>query len=712
MEARPRLELRRMPFQLGDWVVHPTRNRLERDGVAVVLRPKAMDVLAALAARPGEVVTRDALMSSVWPGSFAGDGVLCRAVFELREALHDPSHQPRYVETVARRGYRLAQAVVELPATPPPPAEAGPVPAAPSAEVPGRRRRLVLVAAAAMLTMGSLLGTSHLRPAGTAHARPVPRVAVLPFENLGGPGDEFLGAGLAEEISGRLAELRGLDVVPSSLAFSAVDRKAGTVAIGRRLAADFLVTGGTRWDHATNRVRVTPRVIRVADEAQIWAEVLDRGTGDLLRVQAEIAATVAGRLQVVVQQSELASLQDAPTTSAEAYRAYLEGRWHTRRPRSSGEGLLLAVRLQERATTLDPSFAEAWAELARDHADLYHVGGDAEADRCRQARKAAERASTLAPHKPAVHLASALICYWCDKDFEAALRELDQAKGLHADLGEVWEAEAWIRRRQGRWAEAVASFRAALELKPRDPLALTELGVTMALLRRFEEAQEYLARAATIEPDNPVPFIAASDIERRRGDLAAARLALARAPRQDSDEVQCSWAVQTMFERDFEAALRHLGEATGQGSRSVGETVWMLEMRGELLTLAGRAGEARAAFARAVETAGAETPDGPGVTSTTGPLAMALAGVGRVEEARRLAERLRRQCDAATDAVDCAFDREYAARALAFAGDREQAMTILESLLEEPSALTRPVLELDPVWSTYLRVPSGAGRGV
>lgn len=712
MDARPRLEPRREPFRLGDWLAQPSRNRLERDGIPVVVRPKAMDVLAILASRPGEVVTRDALMDAVWPGSFAGDGVLCRAVYELREALGDSCHAPRYIETVARRGYRLAEPVREPPAPCATPAEQPP-PAAPPP--PGhslqRRRLLVAVAAAAMLTLGALLATSHWRSPATVQARSLPRVAVLPFDNLGGADDEYLAAGLAEEISGRLAGLRGLVVVPPTAALTVADRATGAAAIGRRLAADYLVTGGTRWDHATNRVRVTPRVVRVADDTQIWAEVLDRDTADLLQVQAEIAATVAGRLQVALQQSELASLRRAPTSNPEAYRAYLEGRWHTRRPRTSGEGLLLAVRQQERATALDPAFAEAWAELARDHADLYHVGGDLEPSRCRAARAAARQAVTLQPDAPSVHLASALICYWCDKDFDSALRELDQAKGLHADLAEVWEAEAWIRRRQGRWADAVASFRAALELNPRDPLVLTELGVTLGLLRRYDEALDLLAAAGTVEPDNPAPAIAAAEIEQRRGDLAAARRALERAPHQDGLPVQVSWALQATLERRIDVALAHLGGVGLGGDASAGSSASLLVMRGELLMLAGRTTEAADAFRRALATAGPEAVGGEQVTVLSGEMTIALASLGRKDEARRLAARILARCDAGGDAVDCGFARGAAARALAIVGDRQQARELVAELVETPSGLTEPLLRLCPIWAASLPLPAPTPSG-
>lgn len=693
------LEPRRGPFKLGDWVVQPTRNRIERDRVVVLVRPKAMDVLAALAARPGAVVAKETLLDTVWPGQPTSDSVLSRAIFELREALSDQAQQPRYIETVARRGYRLAAAVTDLdgnPDTPKPDA------AEPRLELEPRRRwrpGLAPVAAAALvlLGLGAWSGSSPKADLSPVHATTVPRVAVLPFENLGEPSDEYLSVGMAEEISSRLAGLRAMQVVACSAESRRLTAR-GVEETGRRLRVDYVVSGAVRWDHRANRVRVTPRVVRIADGAQVWADTFDRDATDLLGVQGEIASSVGGRLPVVIQQHELATLQHAPTANPDAYRAYLEGRWHARRSRSSGEGLRLAVRLQERATGLDPAFAEAWAELGRDHANLYHLGSDLEPEQCRQASSAVATAVALAPRRPHVLLASALVSYWCDKDFDGALARLEETKRLRADLSEVWEAEAWVRRRQGRWQESIVGFKAALDLSPQDPLLLGELGSTLVLVRRYQDALAAFEQASSCDPDNPGPWLAQAEVHWQVGDLPAARAVLARTPHDDTDAVRSMWAIHEMLEGHPEAALERLGPAGSRDEGTVSSTVSYLALRGDILTQLGRQSEAREAYLRALRAAGMDADCRSASDNVSREVGTVLARLGRTEAARHMVERLVGAQGESPDAVNHCFDREQAARVLVALGEHDRAAGLVAELLQEPSALTPQLLALDPAW--------------
>lgn len=685
---------------LGDWLVQPTRNRIERDRVVVLVRPKAMDVLAALAARPGTVVAKEALLDTVWPGQPTSDSVLSRAVFELREALSDQAQQPRYIETVARRGYRLAAAVTEIGAADDFP-RPGPMELRPKPE-PRRSWRWGRAPAAAVagaaLALSAWSGSSFLADHAATEGVAASRVAVVPFENLGEASDEYLSAGMTEEISSRLAGLRAMQVVACSIGSGQLAAR-GVEEIGRRLQVDYVVSGAVRWDRRSNHIRITPRVVRVADGSQVWAETFDRDATDLLGVQGEIASAVAGRLPVVIQQHELATLQHAPTANEDAYRTYLEGRWYARRSRSSGEGLRLAVRLQERATGLDPAFADAWAELGRDHANLYHNGSDLEPEQCLQASSAVSRAVALSPKRPHVLLASALVSYWCAKDLEGALATLQETKRLRADLSEVWEAEAWVQRRQGRWQESIAGFKAALDLSPQDPLLLNELGTTLALVRRYQDALEAFGQASSCDPKNPTPLLGQVEVYWQIGDLPAARAVLMRTPHPDADMVRGKWAVQEMLEGCFEAALEKLGPAGNRDDGTVASAVAYSTLRGDLLTLLGRQPEAREAYLRALRSAGVDEDGGSASPRISREVGVVLARLGRIEAARRMAERLLDAHGKNSDAVERGFDREQAARVLVALGEHDRAAGLVAELLQEPSGLTPRLLALDPAWA-------------
>ncbi|HNX48938.1 MAG TPA: winged helix-turn-helix domain-containing protein [Thermoanaerobaculaceae bacterium] len=678
---------------LGAWLVEPTRNRIQRDAVVVLVRPKAMNVLATLAAWPGTVVTKETLLDAVWPGQPTSDSVLSRAVFELREALSDQAQEPRYIETVARRGYRLAAAVTEPDTVGQGSGEPTCQPAPPRTW--WRRRSAWVAAALAMLAVGGWLGARHLFGPSPAAAS---RVGVLPFENLGEATDEFLAAGMADEISSRLAELRAVQVVACPRASA---RPAGGAIdeIGRRLRVDYLVAGTVRWDHRANRVRITPRVVRIADGSQVWVGAFDRDATDMLAVQGEIAASVGSRLPVAIQEHELTTLKNAPTASPDAYRAYLEGRWRSRRARSSSESLRVAARLQERATTLDPAFAEAWAELGRDHADIFHTGLDLEPEQCGQAASAIARAVELAPDRPQILLASALVSYWCDKDFEKALATLQEAKKLRADLSEVWEAEAWVQRRQGRWQESIAGFRAALDLSPQDPLLLRELGSTLALVRRYREALEVFEQAGACDPNNLAPLLSRAEVYWQLGDLPAARAVLSKVNHPDAADLRMMWTFQELLEGHTEAALGALGSTDDAAGEGVARAVDDSTLRGELLTLLGRHGEARAAYLRALRSAGVDEEGKSAAARVPREVGFILARLGRAEAARRHLDRLLASPDKNPDVLDRIYDREAAARLLVALGDHERAAALVADLLREPSSLTLQALALDPVWA-------------
>jgi TolB-like protein/DNA-binding winged helix-turn-helix (wHTH) protein len=308
-------------FRLGEWLVVPSQNLVALDGVPTHLRPKVMDVLVVLAASGGEVVANEAILEAVWGKRFLARSALSGAVCELRKVLGDDTQQPRFIETVAKRGYRLV-----APVTPAedslaglPPARPAPTPVAVSDySLPRSRRQLLLVGAAGVLAIAvaSFIIGPELGPAAP-HA--APRLVVLPFENLGGAADDDFAAGLGEEVMTRLSALRGLSVVaPERSAASALSsRPLGE--IGGELKASYAFLGTVRSSTVGPRrqVRITARLLRVADGAVLWAEVYDGTTDDMLAIQADIGSKVARALVDVLLASERETLASAPTTSEE-----------------------------------------------------------------------------------------------------------------------------------------------------------------------------------------------------------------------------------------------------------------------------------------------------------------------------------------------------------------------------------------------------------
>ena len=213
------------------------------------------------------------------------------------------------------------------------------------------------------------------------------RIVVLPFENLGPSEDEYFAAGVTGEIISRLASVRDLRVISRSSAFQ-YDRAGKTLQqIGRDLDVDHVLEGTVSWDRSdgASRVRISPELVRVADDTGIWGESYDAPMEDVFKLQTDIAEQVIGALGLVLLAPERASLESRPTENQEAYRAYLRGREVLLETPSSE----LAVQMFERAVELDPAFSEAWAGLSRAHSWRFH-GGDRTVARCDAAKAAAD----------------------------------------------------------------------------------------------------------------------------------------------------------------------------------------------------------------------------------------------------------------------------------------------------------------------------------
>ena len=312
-------------FRLGEWLVVPSQNLVTLDGVATHLRPKVMDVLVVLAASGSEVVANEAILEAVWGKRFLARSALSGAVCELRKVLGDDTQQPRYIETVAKRGYRLVAPVAPagdvaaaLPATLPA-AHPGPAPVAVSDfALPRSRRQLLAVGAAGVLAIAvaSFIIGPEIGPA-SQHA--TPRLVVLPFENLGDAADDDFAAGLGEEVTTRLSALPGLSVVaPERSAASALSsRPLGEIAGESNASFAFLGTVRSSPVGPRRPVRITARLLRVADGAVLWAEVYDGTTDDVLAIQADIGRKVARALADVLLASDRQTLATAPTTSEE-----------------------------------------------------------------------------------------------------------------------------------------------------------------------------------------------------------------------------------------------------------------------------------------------------------------------------------------------------------------------------------------------------------
>lgn len=359
-----------------------------------------------------------------------------------------------------------------------------------------------------LLALAAAWGITRYRDRPAASTGSERTLAVLPFENLGRPDDEYFADGITEEITNRLTGIGGLKVIARSSARQYKGSAKPIRQIGEELGAGYILAGTVRWERggdSTNRVRVSPELIRVADGTNVWAHGYDAIIAGVFQVQSDIARQVAGALDVALAGPERQALALRPTESSEAYDNYLRGNDYNQRG-SSEQNLKLAEQMYQRALELDSNFALAWASLARTHDNIYWFYIDRSDARLTKVREAVERALRLQPELPEAHVAAGYYHYHGKLDYESALREFNIAGKSRPNDSDILSSIGFVERRLGKWDEARANITKAAALDPRSIENSQEAGLTLMWMRSYSEAEPYLRRPTILAPDQPIAY--------------------------------------------------------------------------------------------------------------------------------------------------------------------------------------------------------------
>jgi TolB-like protein/Flp pilus assembly protein TadD len=574
---------------------------------------------------------------------------------------------------------------------------------------PAKRRRLSI----ALFILAPLLvvaGAVFLLRRGPAPGRPVQsnpveaeRVAVLPFENLGESGDAYFATGVTDEITGRLGSVRGLAVVSRASAFQYAGTKKSTHEIGNELAVKYLLTGTVRWARGpgtVERVRITPQLIRAADDTSLWTEVYEFAMDDIFSVQSKIAGSVVSELGLTLLEHERSSLEARPTGNMDAYQAFLRGRHLASQAHFTLSTWLAAVADFERAVTLDPNFALGWAELSRAHARLAYFRYDMSPQRHDQARQALFRARELNPESPEVHLAAGYYHLWLERDSEAALAEFEAASRGLPSSAEVQSARGELFRLHGDWEQSIRAYQATGSLSPRDGSAMVDVAETLWWMRRYPEALEASNRAISLSPDQPWAYLSKAYTLwswKGREGLEEARAALELVPK-DHEFAEWSWFWQEAFEERYAEALARM-EADPEGWIRIKIQAVPKALFAAIAHLSlGETERARQKFDTALRLLESEVRNSPEDGRYHSSLGVACAGLGRKEEAVREGRRGVELLPLSKDAVygiPHVIDLAYIHTLL---GAPEKAVEQLEVLLSHPGWVSEPWIRMDPRW--------------
>jgi TolB-like protein/DNA-binding winged helix-turn-helix (wHTH) protein len=493
----------------GSFEVDLTAGELRRQGLKIRLQDQPFRLLALLLERAGEVVTREELREELWPAdTFVDfDHSLNTAVRKLREALGDSAETPRYVETLARRGYRFVAPVTERGTAQPGHSTAAHVPSLRQAHAARRpaSARGALVVAVVACTAALVTYWAPRRPG--PRTRPGRRLtlAVLPFDNLSGDANqEYLSDGLTEEMITQLARLEPERLrVTARSSTSKYKRAAGDIGrLRQELGADYVLEGSLR--RAGERVRVTVQLIQAVDQTHVWAQTYDRDLRDVLVLQSEIARAVAAATALSLTPDAHARLARARPVGAESHQDYLRGRYFWNRRTEAA--LRQALGYFQRSIAADPDYAPAYSGLADCYSSLGAssvVGGLPPRQAMPEAKAAALRALQIDSTLAEAHNSLASVHLLYDWDLAASEKEFRRALELDPDYTTAHHLYSHTLLALGRTEESLAESERALELEPLHLVVNAHLGWHYYYTRQYGQAVEQYHKTLELDPAFP-----------------------------------------------------------------------------------------------------------------------------------------------------------------------------------------------------------------
>ena len=551
------------------------------------------------------------------------------------------------------------------------------------------------------------------RPTRSTMAVAEKSIAVLPFENLSrDPDNAYFADGIQDEILTRLAKIADLKVISRTSTQHYKSAPENLPEIAKQLGVAHILEGSVQ--KSGEAVRVNVQLIKAANDSHLWGDTFDRKLTDIFSVESEVAKAIADQLRAKLTGQEEQAISAKPTDNVEAYDAYLRGLAYYLKTAVTPSNFLGAQKYLKEAVRLDPKFALAWALLSYVDASGYLTRTLQPTVALREeARQAAETALALQPNLGETILAKGYYHYACLKDYETAVRYLEQARQLLPNKSVIPENLAYITRRRGQWDRSEAYFNEAERLDPRNVHILTQHAASYVLLRRFPEALRKLDQVLNIIPDDVDTLAVKASIAQAEGDLprAAALLAPLR-PGPDSPLELEGQVYQAILERRPAPMITRLQEVLAKPDPSLGYT------NGELRFWLGWAQDVGGDHAAAQETwrqarSELETflKEQPENFQLIGDLALTNMGLGDKAGALALAERNMAAVPIEKDAVEGFWPVEILARVAAQMGEPDRAIAALQKLLSIPyqgplgMSLTPALLRLDPMFDPLRNDP-------
>ena len=551
------------------------------------------------------------------------------------------------------------------------------------------------------LAVGALIWKDEV---AVKDAGPPAGIAIVPFESLS-PDKEntFFADGLYDGISTKLAKVARLKII----SHNSVAKYRGAhnaQEIGRALNVAHILVGTVRRD--AGRIHLNVQLIDTRDDSRVWSEEYDRDLNDVFALQTQIAQKIADRLDARVSSTERAAIDEPPTTDLVAYDAYLRAKdfvndlsFSTRQ----NEDLSQAVQLLDQAVARDPSFLDAYCQLAGAHDRMYFLGFDHTAARLKLSETVIQSILRLRPGSGEAHLAVAQHHYWAYADYDRAKQELVLAKQTLPNESRIPLLAAYIHRRQGNWDKSLEEIKQALELNPRDFSILQQIALTYEALRRYKDMAASLDRVLAIAPKDVPSRVRRSlvDLEERadpRLFLGAVDAILA----EDTNASLCfvnPWLFLVLRARDPIAIQRALFNTASCGCFDENIPFPSSWCEGLLAKLRGNESAARESFNGARNELAQTVQKQPDYAAALCALGVIDAVLGNKDDAIREGERAVELTPVSKNAIEGATLLRYLAIIYAWTGQKDRAIERLAETIRLPgSHISYGYLRLHPLW--------------
>jgi serine/threonine-protein kinase len=549
-----------------------------------------------------------------------------------------------------------------------------------------------------------LMRRVHLTPEGSPPSENVPEksIAVLPFENLSDEKEHtFFADGVQDDILTKLAKVADLKVI-SRTSVMRYRGKQDSRQIGRELGVSHVLEGTVR--HSNEKVHVNARLVDSHTDRDVWAEEYDRDLNEVFAIESELAQSIANQLGAKVSAGETLAMQERPTQDLVAYDLYTRARTlilaATFADNVRRDYLLQAADLLNQAVTRDPSFFQAYCQLAQVHDRIYFRGYDHTPERLALAEAAVQAASRLRPDAGETHLARAENLYAGHLDYDGALTELDAARHSLPNDARIFHLVGSIQRRQGHWDESTRNLERAVALNPRDLEEVRQIAISYDFFRRYPEEASLLDRALAIEPNHVETKDVRALLEVEwKADTQPLHKAIEEIRARSPDSMRAiasDWLLCALAERNAAAAEEAL--------KAGGETPFndlptnRLFVEGLIARMTKNDQEARAAFTAARVEQEKIVQAQPNYGPALCVLGLIDAGLGRKAEALREGRRAIELALVKKDAISSPLMIQYLALIAAWNEDKDLACEQLLVAVRPPSILSYGELKLLPWW--------------